>query len=202
MSHFTNGLLIANLLIVSSACPAANADSVSSTTVRLYSDVQLSTKALVQAQQEAVRIFRQAGVETVWVQCKPSPSPADRRCQIPPSEKFLVMRIVSKALTSAESIFGMAFLSEGRGTYSDLFYDSVEKLHKDWHASLSRVLGHVMAHEIGHLLLGTNAHSPMGIMRPNWQSQELRSIGLGTLLFTSEQARSMQAKLFSLRARK
>src|SRR5207302_257847 len=81
VSHFTNGLLIANLLIVSSACPAANADSVSSTTVRLYSDVHLSTKALVQAQQEAVRIFRQAGIETVWVQCKPSPSPADRRSE-------------------------------------------------------------------------------------------------------------------------
>jgi hypothetical protein len=82
-----------------------------------------------------------------------------------------------------------------------VFYDSVEKLHQDWHASLSRVLGHVMAHEIGHLLLGTNAHSPMGIMRPNWQGQELRSIAIGTLLFTREQARSMQTKLFPLTAR-
>jgi hypothetical protein len=58
-----------------------------------------------------------------------------------------------------------------------------------------------MAHEIGHLLLGTNAHSPMGIMRPNWQGQELRSIGMGTLLFTPDQGRSMQTKLFSLTAR-
>ena len=201
VSHFTNGLLVANLLIVSSACPAANADSVSSTTVRLYSDVQLSTKALVQAQQEAVRIFRQAGVETVWVQCKPSPSPADRRCQIPPSEKFLVMRIVSKALTSAESIFGMAFLSEGRGTYSDLFYDSVEKLHQECGASVPRVLGHVMAHELGHLLLGSNAHVEIGIMRPRWHGEQLRAVERGTLFFTPEQARLMQYRLSTAKTR-
>ncbi|PYX01499.1 MAG: hypothetical protein DMG86_10090 [Acidobacteria bacterium] len=182
MSHFTNGLLIANLLIVSSACPAANADSVSSTTVRLYSDVQLSTKALVQAQQEAVRIFRQAGVETVWVQ-------------------FLVMRIVSKALTSAESIFGMAFLSEGRGTYSDLFYDSVEKLHQECGASVPRVLGHVMAHELGHLLLGSNAHVEIGIMRPRWHGEQLRAVERGTLFFTPEQARLMQYRLSTAKTR-
>jgi hypothetical protein len=195
VSHFTKGLLIANLLIVSSSCQAANADAVSSIAVRLYSDVQLSTKTLAQAEQEAVRIFRQAGVETVWVQCKPSPSPSDRRCQIPPGQKFLVLRIVPKALKAADSIFGMAFLSEGRGTYSDVFYDSVEKLHQECGASVPRVLGHVMAHELGHLLLGSNAHAEIGIMRPRWYGEQLHAVERGTLFFTPEQARLMQYRL-------
>jgi hypothetical protein len=78
----------------------------------------------------------------------------------------------------------------------------VQTLHNDCHVSLAGVLAHVMAHEVGHLLLGTNAHSPTGIMRPSWQARELRSIIMGTLLFTSEQAGSMQAKLSDVRARK
>ena len=81
-----------------------------------------------------------------------------------------------------------------------MFYDSVEKLHQDWHVSLSRILGNTMAHEVGHLLLGTNAHSQMGIMRPKWQGQELRRVGMGALLFTPEQGRSIQTKLLSLTA--
>jgi hypothetical protein len=57
-----------------------------------------------------------------------------------------------------------------------------------------------MAHEIGHLLLGTNAHSALGIMRPHWQGEELRRIGMGTLLFTPQQVRHIQARLVSISA--
>ena len=170
-------------------------------TINVYNDAGVSEQVLAQAEQEATRIFRQAGVENVWVECRGSKPGLthDSECQPPAGPARLALRIVPWSSKLRDTIFGNAFLSpEGEGTYSDVFYDSVEKLHKDWHASLSRVLGHVMAHEIGHLLLGTNAHWPVGIMRPNWQGQELRSIGMGTLVFTPEQARSMQAKLFSL----
>ena len=123
MSHSTKGFLIFSVLILVSSCPAENADTASSVTVRLYSDVQLSTQTLSQAEQEATRIFRQAGIETVWVQCKPSPSPTDPRCEFPPGSKLLAMRIVPKALNAADSIFGMAFLSqEGHGAHGDVFY--------------------------------------------------------------------------------
>ena len=30
------------------------------------------------------------------------------------------------------------------------------------------ILGRVTAHEIGHLLLGTNGHAPAGLMRATW----------------------------------
>jgi hypothetical protein len=83
------------------------------------------------------------------------------------------------------------------GVYGDVFYPLVEKLHSDCHASLSRVLGHVMAHEIGHLLLGLRSHSALGIMQPDWQGEALRRIGMGTLLFTVEQARNMREKLLA-----
>jgi hypothetical protein len=196
VSHSTKGFLIFSVLILVSSCPAENADTASSVTVRLYSDVQLSTQTLSQAEQEATRIFRQAGIETVWVQCKPSPSPTDPRCEFPPGSKLLAMRIVPKALNAADSIFGMAFLSqEGHGAYGDVFYESVETLHQQCNASVPRVLGHVMAHELGHLLLGSNAHTEIGIMRPHWFSEQLRAVERGALFFSPEQARLMRNRL-------
>ncbi len=52
-----------------------------------------------------------------------------------------------------------------------------------------------MAHELGHLLLGSNSHSGMGIMRAHWQSEELRRLSRGGLWFTNEQADRMTGKL-------
>jgi hypothetical protein len=173
-------------------------------TINVYNEAGVSEQVLAQAEKEATRIFHKAGVENVWVECRLWKSDPDRSsgCQPPRGPTLLALRIVPWSFKLRNSVFGTAFLSaEGEGTYTDVFYVSVEKLHEDFHANLSRVLGHVMAHEIGHLLLGTNAHSPVGIMRPQWQGQELRSIGMGTFLFTPEQARTMGDKLLFFKAR-
>jgi hypothetical protein len=57
------------------------------------------------------------------------------------------------------------------------------------------ILGHVAAHEIGHLLLGTNSHSPGGIMRAHWRMEELARAKKGLLLFTKSQSHRMTEKL-------
>lgn len=76
-----------------------------------------------------------------------------------------------------------------------MFYDSIKKLDEEWHSRVPTLLGHVIAHEIGHLLLGTNAHSRMGIMRSQWHDEEVRSIAMGRLLFASTQVESLKAML-------
>jgi len=55
------------------------------------------------------------------------------------------------------------------------------------------VLGCVIAHELGHLLLGLNSHSSSGIMQSPWKPEKVRRVMQGTLLFTAEQAKLMQA---------
>lgn len=177
----------------------AEASRIGGVMIRVYSEVQLAPKTLAQAEQEAVRIFHQAAIETIWVECQISIAATDPLCHIAPDAKHLVMRIVPKASSAADSIFGMAFLSEtdGRGVYSDVFFDSVERLHQECGASVSRVLGHVMAHEVGHLLLGTKAHASIGIMRPRWYGEQLGAISKGALFFTSEQATLMRKRLAS-----
>jgi hypothetical protein len=108
----------------------------------------------------------------------------------------LNVRIVPHAVTASDGVFGVAFLSEeGTGVYTDVFFDSIGKVAQDSHVGSARVLGHVMAHELRHLILGSNAHSYWGVMCPSWHREELRLASMGNLLFSEEQARFVREKL-------
>jgi hypothetical protein len=159
-------------------------------TIFVYNTVQVSLRDLALAQQQAATIFRQAGIATAWVNC----TAASRKgaCQ-PAGPGQFILHIVARGKTSSDAVFGLAFLgANGTGKYSDIFYDRIEKMHRDSGASPGRLLGTVAAHEIGHLLLGSS-HSAMGIMSARWGGEELRRVGMGGLNFTSEQASRMRA---------
>ena len=107
----------------------------------------------------------------------------------------LALRVVPGSRSSNE-VFGVAFLSaEGTGCYSDVFYDRATELHTNWNVGLADILGSVMAHELGHLLLGSNSHTSTGIMSARWQGEELRRLSRGGLSFTNEQSDHMRRKL-------
>ena len=168
--------------------------------IAIRNDARAPEKVLTQATAEASRIFRQAGVDTVWIVCHSSKAGTNTQpdCHSPRDPTHLSLRIVPWLSQLGDSTFGVAFLSDqGVSAYGDVFYPLVEKLHSDCDVSLSRVLGYVMAHEIGHLLMGLHSHSALGIMQSHWQGEALRQIGMGTLLFTTEQAQSMREKLFT-----
>lgn len=54
-----------------------------------------------------------------------------------------------------------------------------------------------MAHEIGHLLLGPNAHSTAGIMQMRWDPTQIRLAVMRRLFFTDEQSKIMRAHAYS-----
>jgi len=167
-------------------------------TVAIYDDMHLSPQVLADAEDEAMRVYRKAGVAISWVECKSARMKAepDVRCQDSPSPTRLNLRIVPHASKASDGVFGVAFLSaEGTGAYTDVSYNSAEELDQEWHVGLARLLGHVMAHELGHLLLGSNAHSRQGIMCPRWHGDELHLASKGSLLFSEEQARFMRERL-------
>lgn len=186
-------------LVATAICLQGESSALGGVTIRIYSDVHIAPQTQGQAEQEAARIFHQAAIEITWIDCEAATTARDPRCHIAPDAKHLVIRIVAKASSAADFIFGMAFLSEtdGYGVYSDVFFGSLEKLHQESGASLGRILGHVMAHEVGHLLLGSKAHTNIGIMQPHWYAEQLGAISRGSLFFTPEQATLMQKRLVS-----
>lgn len=166
-------------------------------TVSVYNDIQLPARVLADAEREAARIFEKAGVSILWISCAlSSDAHADMRCRERPSPMHLNVRIVPHAVTASDDALGVAFLSkEGDGVYGDVFYDSIDKLDPDSEIGSARLLGHVMAHEVGHLILGSNAHSHCGVMSPSWHGEELRLASRGDLLFSEEEVRLMRKRL-------
>jgi predicted SprT family Zn-dependent metalloprotease len=61
----------------------------------------------------------------------------------------------------------------------------------------SRILGHVMAHEMGHLLLPANSHSQSGVMHADWDSEQLLRMVKGLLQFTPEQGELIRSHVSS-----
>jgi hypothetical protein len=57
------------------------------------------------------------------------------------------------------------------------------------------VLAHVIAHEIGHVLLRTNGHNPRGLMSSPWTDFEYGNILRGLMFFTADQSKTMRMAL-------
>ena len=55
------------------------------------------------------------------------------------------------------------------------FGDRIEAMATRTQSDPGRLLGRVIAHEIGHLLVGTSAHSPIGLMRDSWSDDEVQN---------------------------
>ena len=62
-----------------------------------------------------------------------------------------------------------------------IFFDRIETMQDP-----STVLGHVMAHEITHIIQGFPRHSDTGLMKPHWSGHDLTQMRYRPLPFTQE----------------
>jgi hypothetical protein len=164
-------------------------------TISVYNDANVPADAIASAETTAARIFRSAGLEVRWIVCTPSTDPAPKAaaCSQVAFPSHLHVRIVPRSRNLTSSTFGVSYLSaDGTGCYSDIFFAPIVDLHSSSGQDIGPILGHVMAHEIAHLLLGANSHSEAGIMRAHWQGKELVGTSKGELLFTEEQSQAMR----------
>jgi len=170
-----------------------------SISVHDYADVP--TPLLAAAEDQAREIFRRTGLETVWLNCSPK---LEREKLEPGSCYFsdtthLTLKISPRAMNAKVrdriEVLGTAYPDEkGAGYFAYVFYDRIQEL------AQRRRLGHalladVMAHEIGHLLLGSTSHSPSGIMCGHWNYEQLRNVSEGALAFVPAQSRIMRDRL-------
>ena len=192
-------LAIGFVLIAGSLSSGSGIGQETEITVIVYNTVHVPQPMLSVAEREAASIFRKVDIAIVWVDCPSAFPEAGRICHNALSPRAFVIRIVPRTTRSTDAVFGEAFLPEsGVGKSADLFFDRVESVKYDSNVNPARLLGAVAAHELGHLLLGTHAHTPFGIMAPRWQGNELRLIGMGVLGFNSDQAARMRSRILDL----
>ena len=196
------------LLILIAAGLAANPVSGSdetrpAITVRVYDYARVSRATLQGAELNAAKILRKAGIETVWLDCPPEAPGVDAplACQQPVGPTEIVLRILPHFAAGRglhrDSTLGFSLVpsTNKRGTYANVFFDRVETLAEGRVASAPEILGHAAAHEIGHLLLRSNQHSTIGIMRGKWSDEDLCRASRGSLLFTPQQSTLMRAEM-------
>ena len=97
---------------------------------------------------------------------------------------------------------GYAFPAAKAGAHATILYDRIEPLGQSGVISVSALLGYAMAHEIGHVLLGTTEHSSDGVMKARWGKPEYRRAAGGLLEFTPSQGAAIRERLLRLLARK
>jgi hypothetical protein len=172
-------------------------------TVRVYNYAEVSRGTLVRAEEEASRIIRDAGVGMTWLDCPTSPAVAEKypACEALLGAMGVDLRILPQAMAvrvpSGRERLGFALPSPKAGSASAawVFYHRVEQLAESKDASQAQILGHAVAHEIGHLLLGPNRHSLTGLMRADWGPAELQRASRGEMLFTPEQCGIIRAEV-------
>jgi hypothetical protein len=184
------GCLILGLVLTGSA-----AETSPVLTIQVSNQAGVDLITLVQAEKTATGIFKKTGVESRWIE--------------PATEgSFPLSHIQLKILSSVRSIraglpdnfpddaMGLAPGSGPDRQSAYVFYNRVEALAlkhaADTHADTAQILGHAIAHEIGHLLLNVQTHSAAGIMRGDWNFWDLRNASYGYLLFTPRQARAIR----------
>jgi len=167
-------------------------------TLRVANYARVPDAVLAAAERTARRLLHEAGVDTRWLECPLAGASVDPEPRRGPADFFLT--VVSKMMRerrSDQDALGFALpCPQGRGgCLAYIFYPRIQTLAAVDDASLSDVLGHVMAHEIGHLLLGPG-HSPAGIMRAEWTREDLDRAARNELSFTPQQMELLRTGVY------
>ena len=88
---------------------------------------------------------------------------------------------------------GFALPCAKYGSDASIFVDRCEAVMQNTLASFAKILGHAIAHEIGHVLLGANGHSPAGLMRARWDKADWQQVAAAHIPIAPADAVRMKA---------
>jgi hypothetical protein len=195
-----NALMILGLAVTST--PAFSRTPVDNPhlAVRLYDYVNVPAGEWNDIRTNAERVLRQAGVDVEFFECyrdrTESSIPA---CQgyLRPGE--LMLRIVPAKTEESRRKPAYAAMTPEGGAMLTICINPDATAADSGVLSYGALLGHTVAHEIGHLLLGPGSHSPGGLMRAVWRQTEMEMMAKRSLLFDARQSEKIRSALLALR---
>jgi hypothetical protein len=177
----------------------------------LVRDLVGADRRLVDGAIETSRgILAEAGVAADWFVCAGDRTDPGRAapCDAKPGPWALRVRLISeekaRLLPLAANNFGIAFPGKAGalGSLAYLFVERTQRHAKRIKVSDTVLLGHMMAHELGHLLLGESSHAASGIMTARFKARHLQAVGQGGIGFFKSQSKSMRAQVVRRLARR
>jgi hypothetical protein len=142
--------------------------------VRVYDASGMMAGTNRQALDQARKALDAASIDVIWRLCPASPS-----CNAPLAPGELAIRIVRAPVPqhySGTLALGDATIDTraGAGVLATVYVDRIEWLAHETGTDSRALLGRAIAHELGHLLLASTTHGPVGLMRAHWSQEEVR----------------------------
>jgi hypothetical protein len=163
--------------------------------VRVLDGSAVSQQTLLRAQDTATDILAAAGVRLRWTSAsRPTATGSVQTIDLRFSDT-IPADYLPGALAAAHP-FAQS------GLRITVFTDRVARLLPPAQTKWSgRVLGHVLAHEIGHMLLGHDSHSTNGLMKALWSEKDFEVMKSQNLPFTPEHASLIRSNADRARSR-
>ena len=188
-------LLLALILsILSNHLLAADGGEERAVSIRIHDYAHIEDAALARAQEVVSGMYGAIGVRTDWLEpLQQSDGVFDGIDAPGGGTSDLVIIILTSAMANrgefSDSTMGYAAVAPGvGGRVAYVVYDRVKDFAGDTTIDDMHMMGIVMAHELGHLLLTHQSHSAGGLMRGRWQQSEFRPARPLDLQFSERQA--------------
>ena len=173
----------------------AAAAAVLTITVRVYDLYGVPSHDRDKALALAAETLAEANVTANWVDCsrdEQGVAPAQCLAVLQPGE--LVLRIMDRT-SRGPHILGTAIVQDdGPNVVASVYAASMAERSAKSGVPIVTIMGRVTAHEIGHLLLGTNSHALAGIMRAQWNMKEVHPVDWR---FTSADAVKIRSRMLA-----
>ena len=191
------GIVVFFVFGFSAPAAAAVVDPELRVVIRTY-DASAAAGDLTPAQAAAAAILEDTGIAVTWVRCDAVSVRRDENpCGAPLGATELAIRFVrlpphlaeQDLVTLGDSLVDTRLRA---GSLATIYVNRVAALAGRCRIDVRTLLGRAVAHEIGHLLLGTAAHAPSGLMRAAWPQHALRRERAADWIFTARDAQAMR----------
>lgn len=174
-----------------------------SLTVSIFNDAGVPAFVLRQAEVRARAVLMDGGVSLTWLDCGvPGKWRTELGCRAIAFPTHFSVRLVVGRKGVSDDTFGQSYLDErGEGNYANVYVTPLSSAKALSVIKEGDLLGYVVAHELGHLLLGKESHSAEGLMRARWEVAELQKGARGNLLFSRGEAEKIRSRFLAAAAR-
>jgi hypothetical protein len=177
-----------------SAVSAADSHHTAAVRVRIHDYANIQPAPLARTQRLVSRMYDAIGVRTEWLEAS---RPLDQQTVAAPcGPNDLTIIVLTQEMAGRRmvpgAVVGYAAVTPGEaGRVAFVIYDRVRDIARRADADLVNVMGTVMAHELGHLLLPSGAHSTDGLMRGRWAAADFRRADLQFSMAQAQEIRQL-----------
>jgi hypothetical protein len=155
---------------------------------------EVSQSVLTEANSETDVVYRLAGVQIVWHDCDEFPHSFAQA-----STPWFIIRLRNDkpprtvSLASLD-VMGQAFVEDRGGYMADPYYQAVQATAQLYNGDPGVLPGFVIAHELGHLLLGPG-QTLDGVMQAAWGQKQMDALSQRWLKFSNGSSQRIRRAL-------